>query len=270
MRHLNPLKISVLLCVFALSACGQHPSQHASDTAYNSEPAYELADIKEPADHSKFNKIIDNAIIQTSTQPVSTFSLDVDTSSYANTRKYLTDNQLPPPDAVRIEELLNYFPTQSSAYKKLNNAPFSVDYEISQAPWAADKTLLRINVQALDVASKSAPAAHLVFLVDVSGSMGDEDKLPLVQKSLKMLTERLRPQDSVSLVTYAGATAVVLEPTSGKNKAKIIAAIDQLDSGGGTNGGAGLALAYKMAEQSYVKGDVNRILLASDGDLTWA
>lgn len=278
------LRISAVLCTLVLAACQTNRVQPEIAVAYKATtdvrsiaaPAPMLskglfvgqsaAAYYSPASTEKYDKITDNTTTQASEKSVSTFALDVDTSSYANTRRFLTQGQMPPPDAVRVEELLNYFPSEAKKSQRMDNAPFAVDYEISSAPWNADKALLRVNVQAIDVSAKAAPASHLTFLVDVSGSMNAADKLPLVQKSLKMLVGQLRPQDTVALVTYAGATAVVLEPTSGANKTKIEQAIDNLNAGGGTAGGAGLTLAYKMAHQNFVKGDINRILLATDGD----
>lgn len=283
-----PLRTSIMLSALALAACQTAPNKPQYNTApapitRDASIAYEkmpnhagwnqaqlsgaiAAPAISPSNTEQYEKITDNTIQQANEQPVSTFSLDVDTSSYANTRRFLTQGQMPPPDAVRVEELLNYFPSEAKKSQRLDNAPFAVDYEISRAPWNAEKTLLRVNVQAIGVNEKAAPASHLTFLVDVSGSMNAADKLPLVQKSLKMLVNKLRPQDTVALVTYAGATAVVLEPTSGSEKAKINRAIDNLTAGGGTAGGAGLKLAYDMAAQNFVKGDVNRVLLATDGD----
>ncbi|MEX1167589.1 MAG: VWA domain-containing protein, partial [Hydrogenophaga sp.] len=218
------------------------------------------------ADTAKYDTLTDNGIQQAAEQSLSTFSLDVDTGSYANTRRFLADNRLPPPDAVRVEELLNYFPAEPSTTKRLDGAPFAVDYEVTQAPWDASKVLLRVNLQAIDIDAQRAPAAHLTFLVDVSGSMDEARKLPLVKQSLKMLVAQLRAQDTVSLVTYAGNTRVVLPPTSGAEKNTIANAIDDLNAGGGTAGESGLKLAYDMARQNFVKGDVNRVLLATDGD----
>lgn len=218
------------------------------------------------ADAAQYDKITDNSIQQVTDQTVSTFSLDVDTGSYANTRRFLIDNQLPPPDAVRVEELLNYFPADKATTARLDGAPFAVDYEVTQSPWDASKVLLRVNLQAMDIDAQRAPASHLTFLVDVSGSMNEARKLPLVKQSLKMLAAQLRAQDTVSLVTYAGNTRVVLPPTSGAEKSTIANAIDDLNAGGGTAGGSGLKLAYDMARKNFIKGDVNRVLLATDGD----
>jgi Ca-activated chloride channel family protein len=229
-------------------------------------PAPLMAQTGPQADTAKYEKITDNGIQQVAEQSVSTFSLDVDTGSYANTRRFLTSNQLPPPDAVRVEELLNYFPAGKPATNRLEGAPFAVDYEVARAPWDDSKVLLRVNLQAVDIDVQQAPASHLTFLVDVSGSMNSARKLPLVKQSLKMLTAQLRPQDTVSLVTYAGNTRVVLPPTSGADKSSIANAINDLNAGGGTAGASGLKLAYDMARQTFVKGDVNRVLLATDGD----
>lgn len=217
-------------------------------------------------DTAQYAKITDNGIHQVAEQAVSTFSLDVDTGSYANTRRFLGDNQLPPPDAVRVEELLNYFPADKPTTARLDGSPFAVEQELARAPWDARKVLLRVNLQAIAIDAHTAPAAHLTFLVDVSGSMDEPQKLPLVKQSLKLLTAQLRPQDTVSLVTYAGNTRVVLQPTAGTEKGRITRAIDDLNAGGGTAGASGLQLAYDMARQTFVKGDVNRVLLATDGD----
>lgn len=207
----------------------------------------------------------DNPIQQVAAQPFTTFSLDMDTGSYANVRRFLNQGRLPPSDAVRVEELINYFPAQDGAAKRLHNSPFAVNYELAPSPWNPNKTLLRVNVQAIGE-SAAAPASNLVFLVDVSGSMDSPERLPLIKSSLKILTRQLRTQDKVSLVTYASGTQVVLQPTSGADKATIEAAIDQLQPGGSTAGASGLQLAYQMARQGFIVHGVNRVLLATDGD----
>lgn len=207
----------------------------------------------------------DNAIQQVAAQPLTTFSLDMDTGSYANVRRFLNQGRLPPADAVRVEELINYFPTDDGAGKRLDHSPFAVNYELAPSPWNPNKTLLRVNVEAVGE-STAAPASNLVFLVDVSGSMDSPERLPLIKSSLKMLTRQLRAQDKVSLVTYASGTQVVLEPTSGADKATIEAAIDRLQAGGSTAGASGLQLAYQMARQGFINHGVNRVLLATDGD----
>lgn len=215
-------------------------------------------------ERDKFEHFNDNPIKQVVTDPVSTFSLDVDTGSYALVRQFLQQGRLPASDAVRTEELINYF---SYNYPKATGQhPFATDTELSTAPWQPEHYLLRIGVQAQDVNVTAMPPANLVFLVDVSGSMDEPNKLPLVISSLQMLTQQLRPQDKVSLVVYAGRTEVVLEPTSGNKKADIQAALGRLQAGGSTAGASALDLAYKMARKGYVANGINRILLATDGD----
>ncbi|WP_428312268.1 vWA domain-containing protein [Hydrocarboniphaga sp.] len=212
----------------------------------------------------QYAAIASNPVQRAAENPVSTFSIDVDTGAYANVRRFLSQGQLPPRDAVRVEELVNYFDYRYPAPRD-RNTPFSVSTELAPTPWNAKTHLLQIGVQGWKPQGER-PAANLVFLIDVSGSMESPDKLPLVKASLKLLAQQLRPQDRLSLVVYAGRTAVVLEPTAGDQQAKIIAALDQLEAGGGTNGGAGIDLAYAMARQGYIKGGVNRVMLATDGD----
>ncbi|WP_051279157.1 vWA domain-containing protein [Chitinilyticum aquatile] len=209
-----------------------------------------------------YAKVDDQPVKSTASDPVSTFSIDVDTASYANVRRMLKQGQLPPHDAVRVEEMINYFPY---AYPRVNSRhPFTVDTEIAPAPWGRDKQLIRIGIKAQEIRPAAMPAANLVFLVDVSGSMNSPDKLPLLQASLKLLVDRLRPQDRVSLVIYASGTGVVLEPTADRERIRM--AIDQLRAGGSTAGEAGIRLAYQMARRGFIPGGINRILLATDGD----
>lgn len=212
----------------------------------------------------KYQHLSDNPVKLTRQEAVSTFSLDVDTGAYSNVRRFLKQGQLPPADAVRVEELLNYFSYDYPAPVK--GHPFAVSTEVAPAPWNADHLLLRVGVKAVEAQAPALPPANLVFLVDVSGSMDSPDKLPLVQSTLRLLVDQLRPQDTVSLVVYAGRTAVELEPTSGTDKAKIHAAIARLQAGGSTAGEAAIKLAYQQARAGYIKGGINRILLATDGD----
>jgi Ca-activated chloride channel homolog len=196
-------------------------------------------------------------------EPVSTFSVDVDTGSYANVRRFLTQGQMPPADAVRTEELINYFrydyPIPADRSK-----PFSVTTDMATTPWNEDTRLLRIGIKGFDVPANERPPANLVFLVDVSGSMGDQDKLPLVKSALAMLADRLGLKDKVSIVVYAGAAGIVLEPT---NEPKYVKqALDCLDAGGSTAGGQGMELAYATAKANFIKGGVNRVIMATDGD----
>ncbi|MEA1605579.1 vWA domain-containing protein [Pseudomonas spirodelae] len=212
----------------------------------------------------QYQKLADNPLHAVAETPVSTFSIDVDTGSYANVRRFLNGGQLPPQEAVRLEELVNYF---SYAYPlPKGDVPFGVHTELAVTPWNSESRLLRIAIKASDLRVEELPAANLVFLVDVSGSMDRRDGLPLVQSTLKLLVEQLRAQDKVSLVVYAGSSSVVLEPTAGSDKAKIRRAIEQLTAGGSTAGESGIQLAYQQAQQGFIDGGINRILLATDGD----
>jgi len=217
-----------------------------------------------PEERERYSEIHDNAVKQVAEAPVSTFSIDVDTGSYSNVRRLLNAGRLPPADAVRVEELINYFPYDYALPH--DGRPFAVHTEFTPAPWNPDRILLRIGIKGQDVAKESLPPANLVFLVDVSGSMNSPDKLPLLKSSLKLLVNEMRTQDRISLVTYADGTRVVLPPTSGAEKATINAAIDALRSSGSTAGASGIQLAYAAAQQSFIKGGINRILLATDGD----
>ena len=212
----------------------------------------------------KYQKTETNSVKSVGQEPVSTFSIDVDTGSYTNVRRFLNEGSLSPKDAVRVEEMVNYFdyqyPNPTSAH------PFSVNTETVDSPWQANAKVIRIGIKAKDIDSKQLPPANLVFLVDISGSMGDQNKLPLVKKTLKLLTEQLRAQDQVTLITYADGEKMVIEPTLGSNKSKILAAIDTLQAGGATAGEQAIQMAYKSAQKSFVKNGINRILLATDGD----
>jgi len=219
----------------------------------------------EPTDRENYSHFDDNPVKRVSEVPVSTFSIDVDTGSYSNVRRFLNQGRLPAKDAVRVEEMINYF-SYDYPMPKDKTRPFSVTTEIAPTPWNANTHLLRVGLKGYDIAADKLPPANLVFLVDVSGSMMSPDKLPLLKSGLKLLVQKLRAQDRVSLVVYAGNTGVILEPTQGDQKARIIAALDQLTAGGSTNGGAGIRLAYAMAEQGFIQGGINRVLLATDGD----
>ncbi|MBR7801367.1 vWA domain-containing protein [Undibacterium fentianense] len=202
-----------------------------------------------------------------SEEPLSTFSADVDTGSYANVRRFIQQGQLPPPDAVRAEELINYFSYNYALPSKDAPHPFSVHTQLSLSPWNSAHQLVRIAIKGKDLAKESLPSANLVFLVDVSGSMASSERLPLIKSALKLLTAQLRPQDRVSLVTYANGTRLALAATPGDQKHQIKLAIDQLSAGGGTNGAAGIKLAYAQAHSAYIPNGINRVLLATDGDL---
>jgi Ca-activated chloride channel family protein len=207
----------------------------------------------------------DNPVKHVSEHPVSTFSIDVDTGAYANVRRMLKYGHLPPHDAVRVEEMINYFAYDYPLPDSLD-PPFKVTTEIAPTPWNQKTHLLHIGIKGYNIPKDNLPPANLVFLVDVSGSMQSPDKLELLKSSLKLLTQQLTAKDKVSLVVYAGASGLVLEPTQGNQSDKIFAALDRLSAGGSTNGGAGIQLAYAVAEQAFIKDGINRVLLATDGD----
>ena len=218
-----------------------------------------------PVDNTeRYQHLDDNPLHLVADDPVSTFSLDVDTGSYSNVRRFLAAGNRPPEDAVRVEELVNYFPYDYPTAS--GEHPFGVRTELAPCPWKTDHWLMRVAVRADEVDAKAMPPANLVFLVDVSGSMDDPAKLPLLRSSLKLLAAQTRAEDRVSLVVYAGREAVVLEPTPGDQHARIEGAIDNLTAGGSTAGEAGIRLAYRMARNAFIKGGINRVLLATDGD----
>jgi Ca-activated chloride channel family protein len=206
-----------------------------------------------------------SAVKQVSESPVSTFSIDVDTGSYSNIRRMLTQGSLPPVDAVRIEEMINYFDYSYQAPKE-KQAPFSIHTELAISPWSAGHALLRIGLKGYEPEALERPASNLVFLLDVSGSMNSPDKLPLLKKSLVLLSKQLKPSDKVSIVVYAGASGVVLEPTDGNQALEIEQALENLSAGGSTNGQAGIQLAYQLAKKFYDPNGINRVILATDGD----
>ncbi|ABA71927.1 MULTISPECIES: vWA domain-containing protein [Pseudomonas] len=212
----------------------------------------------------QYAKLADNPIHSVTETPVSTFSADVDTGAYANVRRLLNQGRLPPEGAVRLEEMVNYFPYDYALPS--DGSPFGVTTELAASPWNPHTRLLRIGIKASDRAVAELAPANLVFLVDVSGSMDRREGLPLVKSTLKLLVDQLREQDRVSLVVYAGESSVVLEPTSGREKAKIRTAIERLTAGGSTAGASGIELAYQMAQQAFIPKGINRILLATDGD----
>ena len=212
----------------------------------------------------EYSNITENGFHKVSDDPLSTFSIDVDAASYSNVRRYLNSNQLPPAGAVRTEEMLNYFKYQYP--QPTGKDPFSINTEISDCPWNKENKLMLIGLQGKNIPVEKLPASNLVFLIDVSGSMMDENKLPLVKASLKMLVDQLREQDRIAIVVYAGNAGLVLPATTGGNKIKIKTAIDALEAGGSTAGGAGIQLAYKTAQENFMNEGNNRIILCTDGD----
>ncbi|MGE4314497.1 MAG: von Willebrand factor type A domain-containing protein, partial [Pseudobdellovibrionaceae bacterium] len=216
------------------------------------------------ADHNQYKNEDASPIKVVAQDPVSTFSIDVDTSSYAMVRRSLNAGRLPVSDAVRIEEMINYFPYDYQGPTD-KAEPFKANVTVTPSPWATGKKLVHIGIKGYDI-GETRPHANLVFLLDVSGSMSAPDKLPLVKQSMEVLLTTLKPDDTVSIVTYAGGTGVALEPTKVKDKAKIIGAMDALGAGGGTAGAQGIEAAYVLAEQNYSDEAVNRVILATDGD----
>lgn len=223
----------------------------------------------EPSDGPGFNTeaydhVVDNSFLAAARNPLSTFSIDVDTASYSNVRRFLTSGQLPPPGAVRIEELVNYFTYDDPAPQ--GDMPFSISIEVPECPWNAEHRLARIGLKGREIARENQPASNLVFLIDVSGSMNAPNKLPLVQAGLKMLVDQLGDQDRVAIVVYAGSSGLVLPSTGVDQKQTILSAIEHLHAGGSTNGGAGIQLAYQTATENFIKGGTNRVILCTDGD----
>ena len=218
-----------------------------------------------PVDNTEsYDRIVDNPFLGARANPLSTFSIDVDRASYSNVRRFVTQGQRPPKDAVRIEELVNYFTYEYPDPDTRH--PFSVTTEVARAPWQTDHLLVRIGLQARRLSPAALPPSNLVFLIDVSGSMNDPYKLPLVKESLKLLVRQLREQDRVAMVVYAGAAGLVLPSTSGDRKEEIVGALDRLEAGGSTAGGAGIRLAYDVARQHHMPNGNNRVILATDGD----
>jgi Ca-activated chloride channel family protein len=286
-RVARPLSLLVLATLALLApSCGgdgqpDRPGMHTSRTANsagvtkNQERADQSAasaeeraptrvEGRESAGGESYEKIYENPFLDAARAPLSTFSIDVDTASYSNTRRFLSEGRLPPRDAVRIEELVNYFPYE---YPQPDaSAPFSVTAEVAECPWDTRHKLVHIGLQGRKVSAEDLPPANLVFLVDVSGSMGDAAKLPLVKSSLRTLAEQLRPRDRVAVVTYAGASGIALPSMTGDRKGEIVSAVERLQPGGSTNGASGIQLAYRVAEENFIRGGSNRVILATDGD----
>ena len=219
---------------------------------------------QQPFNTEEYDAVNENIFHEALKNPLSTFSIDVDAASYSNVRRFINNGQRPPKDAVRIEEMVNYFDYTYQQPK--GDDPFSLITEISTAPWNPNHRLVHIGLQGKKISTEKLPPSNLVFLIDVSGSMNEPNKLPLLKTSFKMLVEQLRPQDHVAIVVYAGAAGLVLEPTSGDEKKRIFEALDRLEAGGSTAGGAGINLAYAVAKQHFKANGNNRVILATDGD----
>ncbi|MFO7879533.1 MAG: von Willebrand factor type A domain-containing protein [Bacteroidales bacterium] len=224
--------------------------------AYESRPVQHNTESYDYIEENTFKAVVDD--------PLSTFSIDVDRASYANVRRFIRNNQMPPKDAVRIEEMINYFDYDYPQPE--NGHPFSVNTELGKCPWNKEHDLLMVGLKGEEMEPEAIPASNIVFLIDVSGSMNYHNKLPLLKKSFNILIDKLRPEDKVAMVVYSGSSGLVLESTPGSQKDKIRAALNRLEAGGSTAGGAGIKLAYKVAKENYIPNGNNRVILATDGD----
>ncbi len=241
-------------------AVAKQASTNASTTAANSSAA--KMEVEEKSSGERYAEIDENPFLETRNAPLSTFSIDVDTASYANVRRHIQEGNLPPKDAVRIEELVNYF--EYDYPQPIGDVPFSVTNEIATCPWNTKHKIVSIGLQGKRVSLDDTPPSNLVFLLDVSGSMNDRFKLPLLKQGLKVLVNQLKPQDRVAIVVYAGSSGLVLPSTNDKNA--ILSALNNLEAGGSTNGGQGIRLAYKIAEENFIANGNNRVILGTDGD----
>ncbi|NET87289.1 MAG: VWA domain-containing protein [Kamptonema sp. SIO1D9] len=243
----------------AISEAPQPQASKAGNETFSAQQ-----DIAEDTGGESYDSITENNFQAAANQPLSTFAIDVDTAAYTNVRRFLNNGQLPPTDAVRIEELINYFAYEYP--QPTGKDPFSITTEVSTAPWQPKHKLVRIGLQGKQIATEELPPSNLVFLLDVSGSMNDANKLPLLKSGFRLLVNELSEKDRVSLVVYAGAAGLVLPPTPGNQKEKILAAIESLEAGGSTAGGQGIELAYQVAEENFLAEGNNRVILATDGD----
>ncbi len=273
-----PLALTAML---TFTGCGSNSSMYMPDTAanyekndvcyeaadaeYSSAPEYEYEEDAVEFNTEEYSAITENSFKSVVTDPLSTFSADVDTASYSNLRRMIRDGSRIPADAVRIEEMINYF--HYDYPEPQPGEPFSVTTEIADCPWNPDTKLMRVGMKAKDIDMQQRKPMNLVFLIDVSGSMYDRDKLPLVQESFCMLTDELTQNDRVSIVTYAGVDSVVLEGAAGSEGVRIREAIEMLEAGGSTAGAKGINTAYEIAEKYKIEGGNNRVILATDGDL---
>ena len=240
------------------------PQILAANTAANASTIARKTEFKgdDSASGERYAEINENPFLETRFAPLSTFSIDVDTASYSDVRRFINDGRLPPKDAVRIEELINYF--EYDYPQPVGNVPFSVTNEVASCPWNSKNKIVSIGLQGKKMAMEDTPPTNLVFLLDVSGSMNSSDKLPLLKQGLRILVNQLRPEDRVAIAVYAGSSGLVLPSTNDKNK--ILEALNNLQAGGSTNGGQGINLAYKVAEENFIKNGNNRVILATDGD----
>lgn len=261
MKTLTTILFTGLILI--TSACRK--SGHDEDMAV-ADTVYEVAvpEPVSPANTESYAPVKENSFQQVNEKPLSTFSIDVDNASYTNVRRFIKDGQLPPADAVRVEEFINYFTYDYP--QPQNDDPFSISTSVSTCPWNKEHLLVQIGLQGKKADADKLPPSNIVFLIDVSGSMDAPNKLPLLKKAITMMVENMHKEDHISMVVYAGAAGLVLPSTSCSNPDKIIDAIDHLHAGGSTAGGEGIELAYKTAQESFIKNGNNRIILATDGD----
>jgi Ca-activated chloride channel family protein len=257
----------LILAAGALTATGCGGSSHAPG-ARDADlyiAAKSPAGALEPSNTEAYDRIYENDFLSPATNPLSTFSIDVDTASYSNTRRFLlTEKQLPPRDAVRIEELVNYFPYQYGTPR--DGKPFATHIEVGECPWHKGHRLVRVGLKGREIARSQRPPSNLVFLIDISGSMDASNRLPLVKRGLRLLVDELTESDRVAIVVYASGTGVALPSTPASEKQTILGTLDRLQAAGSTNGGAGIQLAYDQATAHFIKGGTNRIILCTDGD----
>jgi Ca-activated chloride channel family protein len=253
------------ICLVWLSAC-ENAKQTSSPypSSYSNYASSDMIAGGVPAGTEKYNTIVENPFVEVAQEATSTFSIDADGASYANVRRFLSTNTKPVADAIRTEELINYFPLNYA--DPADGRPVAVNGEVSSCPWDATHKLIRVGLKGQSIAKEALLPSNIVLLVDVSGSMGESNKLPLLKEALPSFVDNLRPQDKVAIVTYAGQAGVVLEATSGSNKAKIKSAISQLGAGGSTAGAQGIITAYDLAQKNFVQGGNNRVILMTDGD----
>jgi Ca-activated chloride channel family protein len=261
-KHFYLMAFLVLVLFSCKKGNADYAVESADMTVISSDEIPE-ENISEPNTES-YATLEENPFESPKKSPLSTFSIDVDNASYTNIRRFINEGQKVPKDAVRVEEMMNFFKYNYPQPEGQN--PFSINTELSDSPWNKNSQLLRIGLQGKNIPMTNLPASNLVFLIDVSGSMSEENKLPLLKESMKIMVKELRPQDKVSIVVYAGSAGVVLEPTSGENKEEIMNAFDDLSAGGSTAGGEGIELAYKLATQNFIKEGNNRVIIATDGD----
>ncbi|MFT3712864.1 MAG: VWA domain-containing protein [Archangium sp.] len=256
--NVNAKRLVPLLASLTITAC--------SIANYGPQPRMVMMEEQLPPgmNTERYERLDDNPFFAAKDSPLSTFSIDVDTASYANVRRFLEQGSKPPKDAVRIEELINYFNYQYAP--PTGSSPFAVHAEVFACPWEPAHRLVKLGLKGREVDVSQRPAANLVFLLDVSGSMDSPNKLPLLKSALKMLTTQLREDDRVAIVVYAGASGLALPSTPGSQRGRIVASLDELQAGGSTNGAAGIQLAYRTAQEHFIKGGINRVILATDGD----